>query len=153
MSRGGFEIHRFCGARRENNSAALTSAAAAPAAALSRRFTTMSLLKRLPAVAAATTMLAIAAPVATAGAALPSILPPRQPAADICFSGFVDPGPFGPSGPYGADGPYGPDGPLAGRPNPLGNTAECGGLLTFVLRGGTISSYVNANLASVGITP
>jgi hypothetical protein len=113
----------------------------------------MSLRKRLPAVAAATAVLAIAAPVASAGAALPSILPARQPPANICFSGIVDPGPFGPSGPYGAAGPYGPDGPLNGAPNPIGNAAGCGGLLTYVLRGGTISSFVNANLSSVGVTP
>jgi hypothetical protein len=115
----------------------------------------MSLRKRFPAVATVAAVLAIAAPVATAGAALPSIPSLGQPTdpANICLSGVVDPGPFGPSGPYGADGPYGPDGPLAGRPNPLGNTAQCGGLLTFVLRGGTVSSYVDANLASVGATP
>lgn len=113
----------------------------------------MSLRKRLPAVAAATAMLAIAAPVASAGAALPSILPARQPPADICLSGIVDPGPFGPSGPYGADGPYGPDGPLNGSANPIGNAPSCGGLLTYVLRGNTISSFVNANLSSVGVTP
>jgi hypothetical protein len=100
-------------------------------------------------------VLAVAAPVATANAALPSILQPTQPAstANICFSGLVDPGPFGPSGPYGADGPYGPNGPLAGRPNPIGNAPTCGGLLAYVLRGNTISSFVNANLASVGVAP
>jgi hypothetical protein len=113
----------------------------------------MSLRKRLPAAALATAVLAIAAPVASAGAAVPSILPASQSPANICLSGVVDPGPFGPSGPYGADGPYGPDGPLAGRPNPIGNAATCGGLLTYALRGGTISSFVNANLASVGVTP
>ena len=113
----------------------------------------MSLRKRFPVVAAATAMLATAAPVATASAALPSILPARQPPADLCLSGVVDPGPFGPSGPYGADGPYGPDGPLAGATNPVGNVAQCGGLLTYALRGGTVSSFVNANLASVGVTP
>jgi hypothetical protein len=98
-------------------------------------------------------MLAIAAPVASSSAALPSILPARQPPANICLSGIVDPGPFGPSGPYGATGPYGPDGPLNGAPNPIGNAAGCGGLFTYVLRGGTISSFVNANLSSVGVTP
>jgi hypothetical protein len=108
---------------------------------------------RFPRLAAATAVLAIAAPVATAGAASPSILPARQPPANICLSGVVDPGPFGPSGPYGADGPYGAQGPLAGAPNPIGNTASCGGLLTYVLRGGNVSSFVNANLASVGVTP
>jgi hypothetical protein len=112
----------------------------------------MSLRKRLPAAALATAVLAIAAPVATAGAAIPSILPAKQPA-DICLSGVVDPGPLGPSGPYGPDGPYGQNGPLAGAPNPIGNAAQCGGLLTYALRGGTVSSFVNANLASVGVTP
>jgi hypothetical protein len=107
----------------------------------------MSLRKRLIAAAAAASVLAVAAPVATAGAATMPSSTPRS----ICLSGIVDPGPFGPSGPYGATGPYGPNGPLAGRPNPLGNTAQCGGLLTFVLNGGTVSSFVNANLASVGI--
>jgi hypothetical protein len=110
----------------------------------------MSLRKRLPAVAAITSVLALAAPVATAGAALPS-LPSLQPNPNLCLSGVVDPGPFGPSGPYGASGPYGPDGPLHGAANPIGNAATCGGLLTFALRGGTVSSFVNANLASVGI--
>ncbi|MEA2495248.1 MAG: hypothetical protein QOJ29_3159 [Thermoleophilaceae bacterium] len=113
----------------------------------------MSLRKRLPAVAAVTAMLAVAAPVATAGAALPSILPARQDPATICLSGIPDPGPFGPSGPYGPDGPYGHDGPLAGASTPIGNAATCGGLFTYVLRGGTLSSFVNANLASVGVTP
>jgi hypothetical protein len=114
----------------------------------------MSLLKRVPAVAAITAMLAVAAPVASAAAALPS-LTPIQPGstANICLSGLPDPGPLGPSGPYGADGPYGPNGPLAGRPNPIGNAAQCGGLFTYALRGGTVSSFVNANLSSVGITP
>jgi hypothetical protein len=111
----------------------------------------MSLRKRLPAVAAVTAMLAVAAPVATAAAALPSILPHTGSGSDICLSGVVDPGPFGPSGPYGADGPYGPNGPLHGAANPIGNAASCGGLLTYALRGGTISSFVNANLASVGV--
>jgi hypothetical protein len=112
----------------------------------------MSLRKRLPAVAAITSVLAIAAPVASAGAALPS-LPSMQPAnpADICFSGVADPGPFGPSGPYGPDGPYGADGPLHGAANPIGNAATCGGLLTYALRGGTLTGFVNANLASVGV--
>jgi hypothetical protein len=98
--------------------------------------------------------LAIAAPVAAAGAAVPSSLlgsPAANP--NICLHGVVDPGPFGPSGPYGASGPYGPDGPLHGQPNPIGDAASCGGLLTLVLRGDTVSSFVNANLASVGITP
>jgi hypothetical protein len=117
----------------------------------------MHVRKRFAAVAAATAVLALAAPVAGAGAALPSLpsLLPTQPAstANICFSGVVDPGPFGPSGPYGAGGPYGPNGPLSHASNPIGNAATCGGFITYALRGGNISSFVNANLASVGINP
>jgi hypothetical protein len=106
----------------------------------------MFLRTRLTAVTAAAAALAI--PLATAGAV-------AQPAsaADVCPSGVNDPGPFGPSGPYGPGGPYGPYGPLHGQANPIGNAAECGGLNTYLLRGGTVSSYVNANLASVGIMP
>ena len=110
----------------------------------------MSLRSRLTAITAAAAVLAIA-PVATAAAVPgPLTLPGSSP--DACLSGLTDPGPFGPSGPYGPGGPWGANGPLNGHPNPLGNTAECGGLIAFVLRGGTVSSYVNANLASVGIT-
>ena len=106
----------------------------------------MSLRKRVTALAATAAVLAVAAPVATAGAA-------TQPVStrDICLSGVIDFGPLGPYGPYGQYGPYGPDGPYAGRPNPLGNTAQCGGALDYILNGGTLSSFVNANLASVGI--
>jgi hypothetical protein len=97
--------------------------------------------------------------VASAGAA-PTLAPPVPAAlpqltlnapdtSNICLSGFADPGPFGPNGPYGQFGPYGPGGPLAGRPNPIGNAAQCGGLLTFVLRGGTLDSFVQGNINSV----
>jgi hypothetical protein len=41
---------------------------------------------------------------------------------------------------------------MHGHPNPLGDTAQCGGFTAFILGGGTVSSFVNANLASVGIT-
>jgi hypothetical protein len=91
---------------------------------------------------------ALAVPVATAGAQLPV-----NQSGQTCLTGFADPGPFGPAGPYGQSGPYGPDGPLHGRPNPIGDTASCGGLLTYLLRGGNVNTFVNANLASVGITP
>ena len=109
----------------------------------------MSLRKRLPMVTAAAAALAIAVP-ATAGAAVRLPPPVRQPPApaNICLSGFADPGPFGPAGPYGPYGPYGQGGPLAGHPNPIGNAATCGGLLTYVLRGGNLSSFVQANIAS-----
>jgi hypothetical protein len=53
-------------------------------------------------------------------------------------------------GPYGPKGPYGPNGPLAGQPNPIGDAATCGGLFTYIVRGGDLSSFVNGNLASVG---
>jgi hypothetical protein len=117
-----------------------------------KEITTMSLRTRLSALTAVIAALAVAAPVATAGAALPTF-PTSGSNANLCLSGVVDPGPLGPSGPYGASGPYGPNGPLHGAANPIGNAASCGGGLTYFLRGGDISSFVNANLASVGITP
>jgi hypothetical protein len=73
-----------------------------------------------------------------------------NPFANVCLKGVVDPGPLGPMGPYGAYGPYGPNGPLHNQTNPLGDVAGCGGALTYMLRGGNITSFVNANLASVG---
>ena len=119
----------------------------------------MSLCKALPpckalsAVAATTAALAIGAPAASADPPSINVGLPTNGAGQICFSGFADPGAFGPNGPYGASGPYGPNGPLHGRPNPIGDTASCGGLLTYLLRGGNVNTFVNANLASVGITP
>ena len=114
-------------------------------------------LKRVTAATAAVAALAVAAPVTGASAAglpsapaLPSAaaLPnPLAPNPNLCIQGVYDPGPFGPSGPYGASGPYGPNGPLAGQPNPIGNAASCGGLLTYVLRGGTLSQYVQNSIA------
>jgi hypothetical protein len=105
--------------------------------------------KRLAATLAAAGIVAAAGPAAASAA--PSPFPPGLPStSNICLQGFNDPGPFGPSGPYGAMGPYGPDGPLHGTPNPLGDVANCGGLFTFFLRGGTVSSFVQANLQSVG---
>jgi hypothetical protein len=77
--------------------------------------------------------------------ALPAIPGSGSPA-NICFSGANDPGPFGPMGPYGASGPYGPNGPLHGQANPIGDAAGCGGLMTFIMRGGTIDSFVQASL-------
>ena len=114
----------------------------------------MSLRKRVATVAATVAALAVVAPVATAGAApqlpqLPLPFTPGQDNSNICLSGLYDPGPLGPMGPYGPLGPYGRYGPLAGQPNPVGNVAECGGLLTYVLRGGTLSSFVQGNLNSV----
>jgi hypothetical protein len=107
----------------------------------------MSLRKRVSALTAAAAVLAIAAPVATAGAAVPLSLPGTQPVdtANICLPGILDLGPFGPLGPYGPEGPYGPKGPLAGQPNPIGNAATCGGLFTYILRGGNLSSFVAAS--------
>lgn len=111
----------------------------------------MSLRKRLFAATAATALLASAAPLATAGAAVPPLpgLPGSNP--QLCLHGIVDPGPLGPMGPYGPLGPYGKDGPLHGQPNPIGDAATCGGALTFFLRGGDLTSFVNGNLASVGL--
>ena len=106
----------------------------------------MSLRTRLAGVVAAIAAILAIAPVATAGAA-----PPLGSIGGSC-PGIVDPGPLGPSGPYGAGGPWGPAGPMHGQPNPLGDTAQCGGFAGFIMNGGTVSSFVNANLASVGIT-
>jgi hypothetical protein len=105
-------------------------------------------IKALASTAAALGVLAVAVP--TAGAAtLP--FPTAAPAGgNICLTGFVDPGPLGPNGPYGASGPWGPNGPMYGQKNPLGNTAQCGGALAFILNGGTLTSFVNANLAAFG---
>ena len=64
----------------------------------------------------------------------------------LCLSGVTDLGPFGPMGPYGPSGPYGPNGPLHDQTNPLGNAATCGGLLTYILRGGTLQSFVHASI-------
>jgi hypothetical protein len=112
---------------------------------------TMSLRKNLAAVTAVGA-LAVAAPM-SAGAATPSALPINgaNGGQQVCLHGIVDLGPFGPLGPYGPHGPYGPDGPLHGQPNPIGNAAECGGLIAFVLNGGTLQSFVNANIASAGV--
>jgi hypothetical protein len=126
----------------------------------------LSLRNRLSAVTAVTAAVAIAGPVA-AGAAAPSFpapgtsfpTPPTSfptpgtPDPNFCVKGTFDPGPFGPDGPYGPKGPYGPDGPLSGKPNPLGDAATCGGLFTYIVRGGDLTSFVNGNLSSVGITP
>jgi hypothetical protein len=109
------------------------------------------------AAATAVGILAVAAPL-SASAAVPTVslptptvptvsLPnPLAPNPNLCLSGVVDPGPFGPSGPYGPQGPYGPNGPLAGQPNPIGNAATCGGLMTYILRGGTLSSFVQNSI-------
>jgi hypothetical protein len=121
----------------------------------------MTLLKRVSAAAAVVGILAVAAPLAEASAAAPlpvapgthaalAAVHPANPFANVCLKGVVDPGPFGPLGPYGPQGPYGPNGPLHGRPNPIGDAASCGGFVTFLLRGGTLSSFVQGNLAAVG---
>lgn len=112
------------------------------------RFSTMYLPKRLTAILATGAALAAVTP-AAASAATPGAASAPAPS-KICFSGVKDPGPFGQMGPYGPYGPYGKDGPLYGKPNPLGDVASCGGLLTYVLRGGTVSSFVQANLQANG---
>jgi hypothetical protein len=107
----------------------------------------MSLRKRASAVSAVVAALAIAAPVAAANAAIPSMPNPLAPNPNLCLKGVVDIGPFGPMGPYGPSGPYGANGPLHGQQNPIGDAATCGGLLTYVLRGGNLSSFVNGSIA------
>jgi hypothetical protein len=100
--------------------------------------------KRVAATLAAVAALAAAAPTVASAATLPSF----GPNPNLCLSNVYDPGPLGPTGPYGPSGPYGPNGPLHGQPNPVGNVATCGGGLTYILRGGTIGSFVQANVAS-----
>jgi hypothetical protein len=102
--------------------------------------------KRLAAMLAVGAILGAAAPAAASAATAPTL--PGLPGSDpnLCLKGVVDLGPFGPLGPYGQYGPYGPDGPLHDQPNPIGNAATCGGLITFILRGGTWQSYIDAQL-------
>jgi hypothetical protein len=94
--------------------------------------------------------------VAAAGAQSPVTLPSLPGVTGsgptLCLQGIsaFDMGPFGPMGPYGPSGPYGPNGPLHSQPNPIGNAATCGGLITYVLRGGNLVSFVQA---STGATP
>jgi hypothetical protein len=102
--------------------------------------------KRLVATLAAAAAVAGAAPVAAHAQAAPATPAPSN----VCLSGVSDPGPLGPSGPYGPDGPWGEKGPLHGQPNPLGDVANCGGSLAFIMRGGTVSSFVQANLQAAG---
>jgi hypothetical protein len=111
----------------------------------------MNARKRLAAtVAAAAATLAVAVP-AGASAAPATVLPHLGSSnSNVCLPNVVDPGPLGPMGPYGAAGPYGPNGPLSGQANPLGDVASCGGALTYILRGGTINSFVQSNLQSAG---
>jgi hypothetical protein len=108
--------------------------------------------KRLAATLAVAATLGGVAP-AVAGAATTPTLPQLPGAgnnANLCLSGVVDLGPFGPLGPYGQSGPYGPNGPLAGQPNPIGNAASCGGLLTFILRGGSLQSFIQGSIPHSG---
>jgi hypothetical protein len=108
----------------------------------------MSLRKSLSAVTAVSVALAVAAPLAAAAPA-PTLPTPFAPNPNLCIQGGpVDMGPFGPLGPYGPSGPYGANGPLHGQANPIGNAATCGGLLTYILRGGTLTSFVNGSVAS-----
>jgi hypothetical protein len=115
---------------------------------IGRRISTMHAPKRLVATVAVAAALAGIAP-AAAGAATPTL--PQFPSADpnLCLKGVTDLGPFGPYGPYGPSGPYGPNGPMAGQPNPIGNAATCGGLITYVLRGGTLQGFIQASTAGL----
>jgi hypothetical protein len=103
--------------------------------------------RRLAAVLAATAAITAAAP-AAAGAATPAFTPPDF--SHVCLKGVIDLGPLGPMGPYGPNGPWGPHGPYYGQPNPLGNVAECGGFITYIIRGGTLGSFVQANTQAFG---
>jgi hypothetical protein len=97
--------------------------------------------KRLAATLVAAAIVAVAAPAGASAATTTA-----QPATEVCFPDIVDLGPLGPYGPYGPRGPYGVDGPLHGQPNPLGDVATCGGFITYVLRGGTLTSFIQANI-------
>jgi hypothetical protein len=103
--------------------------------------------KRLAATIAVAAAFAGIVPAAANAAPTPTF--PKLNDPNLCLKGVTDLGPFGPMGPYGPSGPYGPNGPLAGQPNPIGNAATCGGLLTFVLRGGTLQGYVQASTAGL----
>jgi hypothetical protein len=109
---------------------------------------------RVPTRLAATlaTAVTLAVPAGAIAATPPSMpsMPNFGPDPNLCLKGVVDFGPLGPMGPYGPDGPYGAKGPLNGQPNPLGNVATCGGSLTYILRGGTLPGFVQANLNSAG---
>jgi hypothetical protein len=117
----------------------------------------MSLRKRATAASAVIAALAFAAPIGDATAVVP-VVPSTVPSPvavnqNVCLPGIIDPGPYGPLGPYGPSGPYGVDGPLHGQPNPIGNAATCGGLFTYVLRGGNLTSFVNGSTGSTAVTP
>ena len=108
----------------------------------------MSLRTRLAAGLAAVAAALVIAPVGSAGAD-----PPLGALGGGCGAGIGLAGVgLGSAGPYGPSGPWGPAGPMRGHPNPLGDAAQCGGFGAYILNGGTIESFVNANLASVGIT-
>jgi hypothetical protein len=107
----------------------------------------MNATKRLAATIAVAAALAGIVPAAAGAATTPAIPAiPKLNDPNLCLSGVVDMGPFGPLGPYGPSGPYGPNGPMAGQPNPIGNAATCGGLLTYFLRGGTVQGYIQASI-------
>lgn len=104
----------------------------------------MHVPKRLLAAAVATVAM-IGGPVAAAQAAtIPGL--PTDSSGAVCLTHSADLGPLGPMGPYGKYGPWGPNGPKAGQANPLGDIANCGGMAAFVLRGGTLNSFIQANL-------
>jgi hypothetical protein len=100
--------------------------------------------KRVAAALVATAALAAVVPAAASAATTPSVAGTGS-RSSLCLSGVMDLGPFGPLGPYGPSGPYGPNGPLHNQTNPLGNAATCGGLLTYIMRGGTLQSFVQAS--------
>ena len=85
-----------------------------------------------------------AAPAVASAQSVPTLGDPN-----LCLQGVPDYGPLGQFGPYGQYGPYGPNGPMHNQTNPMGNVASCGGTLAFILRGGTLQSFIQANLNSV----
>ena len=106
--------------------------------------------KRLTATLAVAAALTAAAPAAANAAAGP--VPANfDPPANVCLHDVGDMSALGPYGPYGPSGPWGKDGPMNGKPNPLGDVANCGGMITYIVRGGTLDGFIQANIGAVGI--
>ena len=106
----------------------------------------MRTVKRIAAGLAVTAVVAGLVPAAASAQAAPLPGLPTNASGQICLRGIPDMGPFGPLGPYGPSGPYGPNGPMHGQPNPIGDAATCGGLMTYILRGGTLDSFIQGSL-------
>ena len=107
----------------------------------------MHLRKLVPATTALISALAIAAPIASAGAAPAPGTPASQN--DVC-SAVRGEGNMAVLGPYGPLGDYGPTGSHAGQVNPA---AACGGPISFALPGSDVGSFVTSILSLAGQGP